>query len=404
MANFAPTEIQQVTDFTPRSGDALLNIMSRESNPYNNIMDLVNRTIGAYTKAQESERMADAITKVRLAMENGKSIPEAYAGIDSRLLGTKALQDRTDAIRDSLLRADKNKLAWETERRQAAAQAIQNRLNNIQIQNEMDKRRSDALLADLMEHRNKFSSAGDSLWYNKHLNQIKASPLVYKQIMAEMSNAGSSVLPPAPINLADHKDYTVLNFDQDRRKLQKIENDLAQIGITDTNLDFASKVKSADDYTKRRNEVMKYEGDDLRDYNNNTNKAYNIAASYASTKGYSPEIIPLALQLAERSSWWGANDFNYNTIQKTMDKLDAKFSRNVGNFRYLQNAFKLFKDPEVQKNLEKELINRQIYLDRVARAGLSKEDKDYLTNSIYSRYDASTAPYRAEASKLPNIK
>lgn len=408
MANFAPTEIPQVADFTPRSGDALLNIMSRESNPYNNIMDLVDRTVGAYTKAQESERMADAITKVRLALENGKTVPEAYEGIDSRLLGTKALQDRTDAIRDSLLNADKNKLAWKREEREAAAQAITNRLANLQIQEAMDKRNADSLIASLMEHRNKFSSAGDSLWYNDHLKQIKSSPTVYKQIMSEMANAGSSVLPSAPIDSTNFTPYTVQQFDNDRRKFQQFKNKLNQTGLSDEWIKLADKIKTPEDYIKMRNEVMKYEDGDLRDYSNNTNKAFNIAQSYAKSKGYPTEVIPYAIKLAESGSWWGANDYNFNTIKSTLDSLAPVFTLNMGNYKYLENAINLFNNPESQKTLENENTNLHILIDRIDRlektGALSSDRANALKSSIYNKYNTITAQYTLGAQKAKAVQ
>lgn len=353
MANFAPTEIQQVADFTPRAGDALLNIMGRESNPYNNIMNLVDRTIGAYTKAKESEAIANANAQISLALENGKSVPEAYAGIESRILGNKAIQERTDDVINSLLNRSKDKRDWQTEERLAREAALRNQLTSLQIQKEREQRVADSLIADFQENQQRYNGYGDQNWYDAHKKELLSNPLARKLILDKVKTAGSS-LSSAPIQKAIKFDGN--SIDDGRAKLNEIEEYIGRIGVTKEQLDYAVKHKSMDDYIQERIKALGYTGEDARDFSTNASHAWKILENKVANLGYSSQLVPMLMRLSEYDpaySWlsFGTRQFDYDPskVEQFIRDNGGNFRRYLNDYEKLQGARELLNNSDTKK-------------------------------------------------------
>lgn len=293
MAGIFPTRIEQTNDFSQKAGDRVLDILAKQPNETASYLNVINKVISDATKAEESQKLTEAVDAYNRAMEAGKSASEALKGLDPRMTGSKAFKDEADKIRASILsqRADDRAEAmWQNTLHR---QALQDQANN--------------LLADLYREEAELPGIAP-IWIQKHLDILKQNPIAYNQIMSAFKDKDLS-LPDAssPVLTSEALTSAMKSSDGDIQsqltQAKNIKDEASNLGIVlNSNLEQAPYLKDLNALKEHEAKIRGLQKEDLRDFYRNIDDVFNqLSKDYA----YLPqEQILASMQRHIRPSWW----------------------------------------------------------------------------------------------------
>lgn len=264
MAGIFPTRIEQVNDFSSKSGDKVLDILGKD--PGNSYVDAISKIVNMATKAQESQRLTNAVDAYNRAMEAGKTASQALEGLDPRMTGSKAFKDEADKIRASILNQRANDRAEAMWANQLKRQAMEDDAN--------------ALLADM--YRFKATTPGGApIWLERHTAELKANPVAYNKIMSILKDSDLS-LPNVDKQTYSPEEMDTLansfgsNMDDTLQGAKAILNDASNLGIAlSIDLDKSPYLKDVNEFIDHEAKLRSYTGEDYRDFAQNMRDAYN---------------------------------------------------------------------------------------------------------------------------------
>ena len=128
--SFYPNTIEQINDFSGKAGDRLVDVLGNAPSKVN-YAQYILKAINDKTKADESQRLTEAVDAYNRAMEAGKSASEALEGLDPRMTGSKAFKDEADKIRASILNQRANDRAEAMWANTLKRQAMEDNANSL---------------------------------------------------------------------------------------------------------------------------------------------------------------------------------------------------------------------------------------------------------------------------------
>lgn len=271
MPMIMPTEIGQVTDQTQPAGKNLLDVLSNQAlnNPWEKVREIIDTNYSKVIKAQEQELLNNAVDTFYRRREAGLDPTEAIKGLEARITGSKAFQDRATNIRNSLLsqsRDDRDQAKWD----------------NLLYLQRMGEEAS-ALAADYQKVIKEYGPQIASVWMSQHEEALKKNPYAYEKVMGLVSQ-DANLLGSTPMTTeaaANQLGKNLPNITEGKTRLDRLNADIRSLGITPENL---TKVPTVEDVVTVINEYAdprKYEGKDYSDFYENVMGLYNIGMDAA---------------------------------------------------------------------------------------------------------------------------
>lgn len=271
MPMIMPTEIGQVTDQTQPAGKNLLDVLSNQAlnNPWEKVREIIDTNYSKVIKAQEQELLNNAVDTFYRRREAGLDPTEAIKGLEARITGSKAFQDRATNIRNSLLsqsRDDRDQAKWDN-------------LLYLQRMNE----EASALAADYQKVIKEYGPQIASVWMSQHEGVLKKNPYAYEKVMG-LVGENVNLLGSTPLTaeaVASQLNKNLPNITEGRSKLDRITAEARSLGINPEDLTKVPTTEDAvsviDQFAKPRN----YEGKDYSDFYENVMGLYNIGMDVA---------------------------------------------------------------------------------------------------------------------------
>lgn len=379
MPGFLPTHIDQVHDYTEGPGGRVIGALGRQGMDPNDIYKLMDRTFGAYTQAQESDKLARAIDAARRGVESGQTLLEATSGLDPLVTGRKAFQDALDKMRSSILEDEQNERAWAQYQLNLAAE------NRAARQRALTEE-ANALEAEYDEYVNKVGAPGSSFWINANKDRLKANPLAYQRIMNKVNARGDSLLlltqdtnPVLPTREIIEAQYNKANQDRDAYSASGLLKDLPEY-----------RYKTFDDfinaYAKQTGDV----GGDYSDLRDNMNKAYNILKGRASELGLPEEAVYLAMSRnIDPAFWWFAqDDVNIRPALEMLDKLSVAYKNDLPRYQKADRVAKGLKkviDENIDINAQTAYQTNAARVQKLLDMGLITADQARQSLGYYNK-------------------
>lgn len=271
MPMIMPTEIGQVTDQTQPAGKNLLDVMLNQAkeNPWEKVREIIDTNYSKVIKGQEQELLNNAVDTFYRRREAGLDPTEAIKGLEARITGSKAFQDRAQNIRSSLIdqsRENRTQDQWE------------DLLRRTRLGEE-----ANALAADYRKVRQQYGPQIASVWMSEHEQALKNNPYAYKAVM-DVVGQDDNLLGSTPATAEDVSlalKNSLPNITEARTKLDRLNQAFHSLGLDPADL---SKVPITEDvvavidaFAKPR----KYEGKEYSDFYENMMGLYNIGMAEA---------------------------------------------------------------------------------------------------------------------------
>lgn len=263
--SFYPNTIEQINDFSGKAGDRLVDVLGNAPSKVN-YAQYILKAINDKTKADESQRLTEAVDAYNRAMEAGKSASEALEGLDPRMTGSKAFKDEADKIRASILNQRANDRAEAMWANTLKRQAMEDNAN--------------ALLADMYKFK-ATTPGGAPIWLDRHQAELQANPVAYNRIMEILKGEDLS-LPNvdnqaySPEKMATLANSFGSNMDNTLQGAKAIINDASNLGIAlSVDLEKSPYLKDVNEFIDHEAKLRGYTGEDYRDFAQNMRDAYN---------------------------------------------------------------------------------------------------------------------------------
>lgn len=302
MAGILPTSIGQVEDQSRSAGNALLEILSRQAqnNPWNELRNIIDTNYSKAIKAQESELLANAIDTFQRRREAGQDVNQALEGLDSRITGSKAFQNRTDKIRESLLLQSQDDRAQREQDHRFQRQALEDQATYF--------------AADFLNFTKKYGPGSEAVWMDQNQSALKKNPLAYNKVMG-LVQGDQSLLNTAPgVDAAKVEEFLKADtgaFDQTLADANKIERELAKLGLTPENMQENLTQEIFDKWVMEEAKNRGYTGEMFSSFRDNMQKAMNQLVDKANaTPGGSTALVLPAMKKFLRESKWSWVPFN----------------------------------------------------------------------------------------------
>ena len=324
MAGILPTSIGQVEDQSRSAGNALLEILSRQAqnNPWNELRNIIDTNYSKAIKAQESELLANAIDTFQRRREAGQDVNQALEGLDSRITGSKAFQNRTDKIRESLLLQSQDDRAQREQDHRFQRQALEDQATYF--------------AADFLNFTKKYGPGSEAVWMDQNQSALKKNPLAYDKVMG-LVQGDQSLLNTAPgVDAAKVEEFLKADtgaFDQTLADANKIERELAKLGLTPENLQENLTQETFDKWVVEEAKNRGYTGEMFSSFRDNMQKAMNQLVDKANaTPGGSTALVLPAMKKFLRESLWSWNPFGTAADVVHIDKAGKWMQENFSAF------------------------------------------------------------------------
>lgn len=331
MAGILPTNIGQVEDQSRSAGNALLEILSRQAqnNPWNELRNIIDTNYSKAIKAQESELLANAIDTFQRRREAGQDVNQALEGLDARITGSKAFQNRTDKIRESLLRQSQDDRAQREQDHRFQRQALEDQATYF--------------AADFLNFTKKYGPGSEAVWMDQNQSALKKNPLAYNKVMG-LVQGDQSLLNTAPgVDAAKVEEFLKADtgaFDQTLADANKIERELAKLGLTPENLQENLTQEVFDKWVVEEAKNRGYTGEMFSSFRDNMQKAMNQLVDKANaTPGGSTALVLPAMKKFLRESLWSWNPFGTAADVVHIDKAGKWMQENFSAFNENKKAW-----------------------------------------------------------------
>ena len=331
MAGILPTSIGQVEDQSRSAGNALLEILSRQAqnNPWNELRNIIDTNYSKAIKAQESELLANAIDTFQRRREAGQDVNQALEGLDSRITGSKAFQNRTDKIRESLLLQSQDDRAQREQDHRFQRQALEDQATYF--------------AADFLNFTKKYGPGSEAVWMDQNQSALKKNPLAYDKVMG-LVQGDQSLLNTAPgVDAAKVEEFLKADtgaFDQTLADANKIERELAKLGLTPENLQENLTQEVFDKWVVEEAKNRGYTGEMFSSFRDNMQKAMNQLVDKANaTPGGSTALVLPAMKKFLRESLWSWNPFGTAADVVHIDKAGKWMQENFSAFSENKKAW-----------------------------------------------------------------
>lgn len=331
MAGILPTNIGQVEDQSRSAGNALLEILSRQAqnNPWNELRNIIDTNYSKAIKAQESELLANAIDTFQRRREAGQDVNQALEGLDARITGSKAFQNRTDKIRESLLLQSQDDRAQREQDHRFQRQALEDQATYF--------------AADFLNFTKKYGPGSEAVWMDQNQSALKKNPLAYNKVMG-LVQGDQSLLNTAPgVDAAKVEEFLKADtgaFDQTLADANKIERELAKLGLTPENLQENLTQEVFDKWVVEEAKNRGYTGEMFSSFRDNMQKAMNQLVDKANaTPGGSTALVLPAMKKFLRESLWSWNPFGTAADVVHIDKAGKWMQENFSAFNENKKAW-----------------------------------------------------------------
>ena len=331
MAGILPTSIGQVEDQSRSAGNALLEILSRQAqnNPWNELRSIIDTNYSKAIKAQESELLANAIDTFQRRREAGQDVNQALEGLDARITGSKAFQNRTDKIRESLLLQSQDDRAQREQDHRFQRQALEDQATYF--------------AADFLNFTKKYGPGSEAVWMDQNQSALKKNPLAYNKVMG-LVQGDQSLLNTAPgVDAAKVEEFLKADtgaFDQTLADANKIERELAKLGLTPENLQENLTQEVFDKWVVEEAKNRGYTGEMFSSFRDNMQKAMNQLVDKANaTPGGSTALVLPAMKKFLRESLWSWNPFGTAADVVHIDKAGKWMQENFSAFNENKKAW-----------------------------------------------------------------
>ena len=344
MANVFPTRIEQVNDFSQRAGDRLLDIMGKA--PDSNYASIIAKVVDTATKAQESQRLTDAVDAYNRAMEAGKSASEALKGLDPRMTGSKAFKDQADKIRASILgqRADDR--------------AADQWRNTLRLQGMQED--ATTLASELYSFANKAGGENAGIWFEKNLPRFKNNPYAYKAVTDLAKSQGYSFAPYSSSGSVSGVQVP------DEAALATAENGLNQLmgrfkakGLTaPLSEEEALTMSNFDSWLEHQAKNLGYIGDagKYSDFRENMQQAYNQLRAEAGDLPIEAVLYAMKTHMDNGGIlYWDQEDIDTTAAKDWLRKNGANWYKDYNDMVAAKRAFDVIKKANADLTTQKAL-------------------------------------------------
>lgn len=382
MPGFFPTQIAQVHDFTVGPGSRLVEATGNTGINPTDVFNLIDKTFGAYTRAQQSEDLARAIDAATRGMESGLTWTEAVSGLDPRVTGRKAFQDALQGTRTSIIEDDTNERAWAEYQLNAAREARE-------AANAQRLLESDALYANFLKFMRDTKTNDAGAWIDMNKAALERNPLAYTKIMEAVGTAGYDTLTPdteAPTPLSREQIEEQINI------ARKNMDQYGQLGLMDSLAKYKEKKTTFDSFV---NDYAKQTGDtggDYSDLRHNMQRGYNQLKPIAEKLGLPEEAVFWAMERnVDPAFWWFTQDSIDTSAAADLLRTSApiyhnnyqNYERNKATYDFLKNI----RDNNIDLAAQRQYDTVKRQLDAVYKAGrITKNTYDRLISNANARY------------------
>lgn len=348
MPGFLPTEIAQVHDFTSGPGSRLVEATGRVGINPNDVFNLIDKTFGAFTRAQESENLARAIDAASRGMESGLTWTEAVSGLDPRVTGRKAFQDALQGTRTSIIEDDTNERDWARYQLDAAKEARE-------AANAASLKNANWYAADLLNTVSAYGPEAAAAHFERYKDKITSDPTVYSTYMSTLGKITGATTTPEIETVAPIEVNENLVADT-QRLLNDLKVRFATAGVTTEELD---TIKNPDlhAFTERESKRRNYEGEDAGDFAENVNRAYaKLRAAYPNA---SPSLVLSAMYHSLEAPWMQYLPWSNAQDDIDLDKAETFIKSKKDSWNNVISSAETFKEIEdAMKNQTADVITQ----------------------------------------------
>lgn len=377
--SFYPNSIEQINDFSGKAGDRLVDVLGNAPSKVN-YAQYILKAINDKTRADESQRLTEAVDAYNRAMEAGKSASEALEGLDPRMTGSKAFKDEADKIRASILgqRAnDRAEAMWANTLRQQA------------MQEEATKYAS-----DLFTFANKVGGDSAGIWLNKNIEALRKNPHAFKAVTDLAKMQGYSFAPyTAPEEGAGMSLIKPEDLQSIEGKLNHLVGRLSAKGInTSISDEEALKLSNFDTWVKSQAERLGYLQDagKYSDFRENMQMAYNQLRKVGGDLPTETILYAMQTNMDNGGLWWfDQEDINMTPAENWLRNNAKNWYKDFNDARTINSILGLIKkandENQMQKSVSAYSSRAKNVQDLIASGPITeKEGKDILSKYVAS--------------------
>lgn len=383
MPDQMPRQFAQIQDFSARAGERLLDILGKQPNNSDAIVDFINKATRAYD-SNEMVKAAALQESMRAQGFNPDAIRSALAGAGFRegIVGSEELQNRYEKANQA----------------QLAKSTFDNTIREQEL-----KKDALSIAADLDTFTRTAGPENASIWYERNKDRIAANPYAAKEIRDYAKEANLSFTPytsPEKDNqltpITDSHVASAANMARERL------GQLAARGVDTTlNPDEAVKLSNVDAWIDDQAKIRGYNGTvKYTDFRENMYKAYNYLQG--KHRDLPPEVILQAMKMNMDNggifaNWFGLDQENIDTDAALtwIDKQGSDWYKGINEAFKLKKAMNYLepavKDNTISTTSAAVKTREKNIRDMISKGILTAEEGRAALNNYISKVETSRA-------------